>query len=62
MPQSTDDDTTLKVVNVNGEPIWEACGGGHCVRDHSGAMALQRLRLVRRASPNRFQGLESPSA
>ena len=62
MPQSTDEDTTLKVVNVNGEPIWEACGGGHCVRHHSGAMALQRLRLVRRASPNRLQDWESPSA
>lgn len=62
MPQSTDDDTTLRVVNVNGEPIWEACGGGHCVRDHSGAMALQRLRLVCRASPSRSRPSEFPSA
>jgi len=62
MPQSTDDDETLKVVSIGGEPIWEACGGGHCVRDHSGAMALQRLRLVRRASPSRSRPSEPPSA
>ena len=62
MHQSTDDDVTLQVVCVGGEPIWEACGGGHCVRDHSGAMALERLRMVRRASPSRSQPSAPPSA
>ena len=63
MTQSTDDDdVTLTVVSVGGQPIWQACGGGQCVRDHSGAMALERLRLVRRASPSRSQGSGSPSA
>ena len=46
MTQSTDDDVTLQVVDVGGEPIWQACWRGVCVRDHSGAMALERLRLV----------------
>jgi predicted NBD/HSP70 family sugar kinase len=62
MTQSTDDEVTLTVVNVGGEPIWEACGGGHCVRDHSGAMALERLKLVRRASPSRSQPPAPPNA
>lgn len=63
MTQSTDDDdVTLTVVSIEGEPIWQACGGGHCVRDHSGAMALERLRMVRRASPSRSRGSGSPSA
>ena len=62
MTQSTDDQVTLQVVNVGGEPIWEACGGGHCVRDHSGAVALERLRLVRKASPSRSQPPAPPSA
>jgi len=62
MNQSTDDEVTLTVVNVNGEPIWQACGGGHCVRDHSGAMALERLKLVRKASPSRSQPPAPPSA
>ncbi len=63
MTQSTDDDdVTLTVVSVGGQPIWQACCRGVCVRDHSGAMALERLRLVRRASPSRSQGLAPPSA
>ena len=63
MTQSTDDDdVTLQVVSVGGQPIWQACWRGVCVRDHSGAMALERLRLVRRASPSRSQGSGSPSA
>jgi hypothetical protein len=48
--------------NVGGEPIWEACGGGHCVRDHSGAVALARLKLVRKASPSRSQAPAPPNA
>jgi len=63
MIQSTDDDgVILQVVNVGGQPIWQACWRGVCVRDHSGAMALERLRLVRRASPNRSRPPAPPSA
>jgi hypothetical protein len=63
MIQSTDDDgVTLQVVNVGGQPIWQACWREVCVRDHSGAMALERLRLVRRASPNRSRPPAPPSA
>jgi len=36
----------LRVVSVAGEPWWEACGGGRCVRDRCGSRAQELLRLV----------------
>ena len=40
------DDPVLSVVSVNGEPIWQVCGGGYCVRSRSGPQALDLLRAL----------------
>lgn len=31
----------IEVVIINGEPIWQVCGGGICVRNRSGSRALE---------------------
>jgi hypothetical protein len=36
----------LEVVEDHGQPIWQACCGGHCVRTHSGLRALELLSAL----------------
>ena len=40
------DDPVISVVNVGGEPWWQVCGGGYCVRERSGHRALDLLRAL----------------
>jgi hypothetical protein len=54
--QSTDDEMSLSVVEMDGEPLWQACGGGHCVRHRCGSTAQALLRQVRQGSPNQSLG------
>jgi hypothetical protein len=46
----------LQVVDENGEPIWQACCGSHCVRSHSGLRALELLSALLVS-----KGIEPPS-
>jgi hypothetical protein len=39
MPQSVY--PLIEVVIENGEPVWQVCGGGLCVRNRAGARALE---------------------
>ena len=39
-------DVVLNVINVDGEPWWQACSDGLCVRDRCGARAQELLRLA----------------
>jgi hypothetical protein len=36
----------LSVVGVGGEPIWEACSGGQCVRGRAGQQVQDQLKLA----------------
>lgn len=36
----------LSVVGVGGEPIWEACSGGLCVRGRGGQQVQDQLKLA----------------
>ena len=36
----------LSVVGVGGEPIWEACSGGLCVRGRGGRQVQDELKLA----------------
>jgi hypothetical protein len=36
----------LSVVGIGGEPIWEACGGGLCVRGRSRRQVRRALGLI----------------
>ena len=45
MNQSTDDTgIVVSVIDEDGEPIWQACAGGHCVRHRCGATVLELLK------------------
>ena len=51
-------DVVLNVINVDGEPWWQACSDGLCVRDRCGARAqeLLRLALLSRTNQTPVQG------
>jgi len=40
------EEPTITVVSVNGEPLWQVCAGGYCVRSRSGHQALELLRAL----------------
>lgn len=44
MPQSVY--PVIEVVIVNGEPMWQVCGGGVCVRNKAGKRALEMFWAV----------------
>lgn len=44
-----DQGVTMTVVTVDGEPLWQVCGHGVCVRDRAGLRALEQFRLLCRA-------------
>ena len=46
----------MTVVTEGGEPLWQVCGYGHCVRDRAGLRALEQFRLLCHA-----KGLPVPS-
>ena len=41
-----DQGVTMTVVVVAGEPLWQVCGHGICVRDRAGLRALEQFRLL----------------
>ena len=41
-----DQEVTMAVVTVDGEPLWQVCGHGVCVRDRAGLRALEQFRLL----------------
>lgn len=45
----------LHVVNVRGEPLWEVCGAGVCVRSRSGSRAVEMFLWLCRS-----RGLKVP--
>lgn len=53
----SDDEITLTVVEIDGEPWWQACAGELCVRDRCGARAQELLRQAQlNSQPQPFDG------
>ena len=53
---------SLTVVNVAGEPLWQACCGALCVRDRCGARAQELLRQALRSPANPMPASDSSAA
>jgi hypothetical protein len=53
---------SLTVVNVAGEPLWQACCGALCVRDRCGARAQELLRQALLSPSNPTPVLDSSAA
>ena len=53
---------SLTVVEIDGEPWWQACSAGICVRDRCGARAQELLRLALQSRTSQMPGLESNEA
>ena len=50
---------SLTVVEIDGEPWWQACSAGICVRDRCGARAQELLRLAQQSHTSQRPGLGS---
>ena len=55
-------DWALSVVEVDGEPWWQACSGGLCVRDRCGARAQELLRLALQSRTSLMPVMDSSEA
>lgn len=45
----SDEVSITVVVDEQGGTVWQACGGGHCVRSHSGVRVLELLAALLRS-------------
>jgi hypothetical protein len=43
---------SLTVVNIDGQPWWQACAGGYCVINRCGARAQKLLRQALQSPPS----------